>query len=105
VRALAVIGPQRLTGTLASVPTMKEQGFDAVFTNWRGVIGAKDMRREQVTFWEGALASVNESQAWRRELDRNFWKANFVTGQKLRDFLDREAVTFRALLTELGLNK
>ena len=105
VRALAVIGPQRLSGVLASVPTMKEQGFDAVFTNWRGVIGAKDMRREQVTFWEGALASVNESQVWRRELDRNFWRANFVTGQKLRDFLDREAVTFRTLLTELGLNK
>ena len=105
VRALAVIGPQRLTGVLANVPTMKEQGFDAVFTNWRGVIGPKDMRREHIVFWEGALAGVVESEAWRRELNRNFWRGNFVTGQKLRDFLDREAVVFRALLTELGLNK
>ena len=105
VRALAVIGPQRLTGVLANVPTMKEQGFDAVFTNWRGVIGPKDMRREHIAFWEGALAGVVESEAWRRELNRNFWRGNFVTGQKLRDFLDREAVVFRALLTELGLNK
>lgn len=105
VRALAVIGPQRLAGALASVPTMKEQGFDAVFTNWRGIIGAKDMRPDQIAFWERALASVNEAPAWRRELDRNFWRANFVTGPKLREFLDQEAVTFRALLTELGLNK
>ena len=105
VRALAVIGPQRLTGVLASVPTMKEQGFDAVFTNWRGVIGPKDMRREHIAFWERALTSVNESEAWRRELNRNFWRANFVTGPKLREFLDKEAVVFRALLTELGLNK
>ena len=105
VRALAVIGPQRLSGVLAGIPTMKEQGYDAVFTNWRGVIGAKDMRREHIAFWEGALASVNESEAWKREINRYFWKANFVTGQKLRDFLDREAVMFRALLTELGLNK
>ena len=105
VRALAVIGPQRLTGVLASVPTMKEQGFDAVFTNWRGVIGPKDMRREHIAFWERALTNVNESEAWRRELNRNFWRANFVTGPKLREFLDKEAVVFRALLTELGLNK
>ncbi len=105
IRALAVIGPQRLTGALAVVPTMKEQGFDAVFTNWRGIIGAKDMRREQVAFWENALAVVNESDAWKNELERNFWRRNFVTGSKLREFLDAEAVRFRVLLTELGLNK
>ncbi len=105
VRALAVISPQRLTGPLAVVPTMKEQGFDAVFTNWRGIIGAKDMRREHVAFWENALAAVNESEAWKKELERNFWRRNFVTGPKLREFLDAEAIRFRVLLTELGLNK
>jgi putative tricarboxylic transport membrane protein len=105
VRALGVIASQRLSGSLAVVPTLKEQGFDAVFTNWRGVIGARDMRREQIAFWENALAAVNESDTWKKELERNFWRANFVTGPKLREFLDAEAIRFRTLLTELGLNK
>jgi len=105
VRALGVIAAQRLNGSLAVVPTLKEQGFDAVFTNWRGIIGPKDMRREQVAFWEKALADVNNSDAWKKELERNFWRANFLTGPKLREFLDSEAVRFRSLLTELGLNK
>ena len=105
VRALGVIAAQRLNGSLAVVPTLKEQGFDAVFTNWRGVIGAKDMRREQIAFWEHALAAVNESDAWKKELDRNFWRANFITGPKLREFLEAEAIRFRTLLTELDLNK
>jgi len=105
VRALAVIGPQRLSGVLAQVPTLKEQGIDAEFTNWRGVIGGKDMRREQVAFWERALSAVNESEAWQRELNRNFWRSNFMTGPALRAFLDREAASFRTLLTELGLAK
>lgn len=105
VRALGVIAAQRLNGSLAVVPTLKEQGFDAVFTNWRGIIGPKDMRREQVAFWEKALADVNNSDAWKKELERNFWRANFLTGPKLREFLDSEAVRFRVLLTELGLNK
>jgi putative tricarboxylic transport membrane protein len=105
VRALGVISPQRLSGALAGIPTMKEQGMEAVFTNWRGVVGAKGMTREQVAFWEGALSVVNESGTWKKELERNFWRANFMTGPKLREFLDAEAVRFRALLTELGLNK
>jgi tripartite-type tricarboxylate transporter receptor subunit TctC len=58
-----------------------------------------------VAFWERALADVNASEAWQRELTRNFWRANFLTGLKLREFLDREALMFRALLTELGLGK
>ncbi len=105
VRALGVIASQRLTGALAPVPTLKEQGFDALFTNWRGVIGPKGLRREQVAFWESALAAVNDSDPWKKELERNFWRANFLTGAKLREFLDAEAVRFRTLLTELGLNK
>jgi putative tricarboxylic transport membrane protein len=105
VRALAVIGPQRLSGALAHVPTMKEQGMDAVFTNWRGVIGPRGMPAAHVAFWENALSVVNDSGAWKKDLERNFWRANFVTGPKLREFLDAEAVRFRALLTELGLNK
>lgn len=105
VRALGVIGPQRLAGVYAQVPTLQEQGVNATFTNWRTVIGAKDMRREHIAFWERALADVNASDAWQRELTRNFWRANFVTGPKLREFLDREATMFRTLLTELGLAK
>lgn len=105
VRALGVIGPQRLGGALAQVPTMKEQGIDALFTNWRGVIGGKNMSREQAAFWEQALLKVHESDAWKKELERNFWRSNYVSGPKLREFLAAEAVRFRVLLMELGLSK
>ena len=56
VRALAVISPQRLQGALAATPTMQEAGFNASFTNWRGVVGAKGMAASHVAFWEQALA-------------------------------------------------
>jgi putative tricarboxylic transport membrane protein len=48
VRVIGVIGPQRLTGVLAGAPTLREQGIDAVFTNWRGVVGAKGMSPSRV---------------------------------------------------------
>lgn len=105
VRALGVISPQRLSGPLAHVPTLKEQGIDALFTNWRGVIGGKNMTREQIAFWELALLRVHESEAWKKDLERNFWRPHFMAGPKLREFLAAEAVRFRVLMTELGLAK
>ena len=103
VRVLAVTAPQRLGGALAQVPTLKEQGFDAVFTNWRAVIGPKGMRREHVAFWEDALSRVTQSDAWRRELERNFWTANFVTGPAAREFMERSSNDFRELWASLGI--
>lgn len=105
LRAIGLIAPQRLTGALASVTTMKEQGFDAVFTNWRAVIGPKGMRREHIAYWEHALAAVNESEAWKKELTRNFWKANFLHGQAAKQFIERQAEEFRALWAEIGVKK
>lgn len=105
VRAIGVIAPQRLGGALAAVPTVGEQGVKAEFTNWRAVIGPKGMRREHVAFWVQALAVANKSDAWQKDLARNFWRENFLTGKAADDFLEREAVTFRKLWAELGVKK
>jgi putative tricarboxylic transport membrane protein len=104
-RAIGVIAPQRLGGALAGVPTVREQGVNADFTNWRAVIGPKGMRKEQVAFWTQALAVANKSEAWQKDLARNFWKENFLTGVAADEFLERQAVIFRALWAEIGGKK
>jgi putative tricarboxylic transport membrane protein len=105
VRAIGLIAPQRLTGALAGVPTLREQGVDALFTNWRTVIGPKGMRKEHVGYWERALANATASEAWKKDLERNFWRENFMTGDALRRFLDAQAEHFRALWAEIGVKK
>ena len=104
-RAIGVIAPQRLGGALASVPTVREQGVIAEFTNWRAVIGPKGMRKEHIAFWVQALSAANKSDAWQKELARNFWRENFLTGGAADAFLDRQAVLFRALWAEIGVKK
>jgi putative tricarboxylic transport membrane protein len=42
IRVLGVTSAKRLGGALAQAPTFKEQGFEALFTNWRAVIGPKN---------------------------------------------------------------
>jgi len=102
VRAIAIIAPQRLWGSLANVPTAKEQGVSASFTNWRGVVGPKGMRREHVDFWVKALKSASDSDMWQKDLERNFWKANFQSGAQFEKFLRAELDTFRAIWADIG---
>lgn len=102
VRAIAIIAPQRLGGSLAHVPTAKEQGVSASFTNWRGVVGPKGIRREQVDFWVKALKSASDSDAWQKDLERNFWKANFLSGAQFDNFLRAQIETFRGIWADIG---
>jgi putative tricarboxylic transport membrane protein len=102
VRAIGVIAPQRLWGSLANVPTIREQGVNAEFTNWRGVLGPKGMRPEHIAYWEKALQAATASEQWQKDLERNFWKSNFMTGAKLNKFLDQEAETFRGIWAAIG---
>jgi len=105
VRLIAVTAPQRLPGILKDVPTWKEQGADAVVTQWRILIGPKDMAPAQVAYWEDVMRRMMEANEWKKELEDNFWQPHFQTGAEARQFLARDHEDAKAFLTELGLAK
>lgn len=102
VRAIGVIAPQRLSGSLAQVPTVKEQGVNANLINWRGIVGPKGMRAEHVAFWVQVLADTNRTELWQKEMERNFWSPNFRTGPALDQFLREQEAVYRAIWAEIG---
>ena len=103
VRLIAVTSPQRLPGVLKDVPTWKEQGIDAVVSQWRILIGPKGMTAGQIAYWENIMRRMMEADDWKKELEENFWISNFQTGAESRKFLARDHEDARAFLTELGL--
>ncbi len=105
VRVIAVTSSQRLSGVLSGVPTWREQGFDAVVSNWRNVIGPKGMTDAQVTFWEEALRRMSETDEWKKELEANFWSSEFMRGAESRKAMERDYALLRTFLIELGLAK
>jgi len=105
LRVLGVSSGQRLPGTMAVVPTWKEQGVDLVYGSWRSVVGPKGLTGEQVAFWENALRKVVESADWKAELERNYWGDFFMTGAEFRKTIDREYREMKGVLVELGLAK
>ncbi len=105
VRVLAVAAPKRLGGVLADVPTWREQGYDAVVTNWRVFLGSKKMTPPQVAYWERTFRRLNESAEWKKELADNFWANDFMTSAEVRKMLDADDIQQRAFLKALALTK
>jgi putative tricarboxylic transport membrane protein len=105
LRAIAVSSPQRLPGALAEVPTWTEQGYNAVFGNWRGVVGPKGLSQAQIAYWEQVFAKLVTTDEWKRDMDRNFWSDFYMGSRDSRAFLEKENATLRTLLTDLGLAK
>ena len=105
-RMLAIAAPQRMTGALASLETMRELGIDATgISNWRAIFGAKGMTSAQAAFWDNALARMASSAEWSRELEGTNMAQLFLRGRDFAQYLDDEYAATRAVLADLGLVK
>lgn len=105
VRVIAVTSPRRLGGALADVPTWREQGYDAVVSNWRTFFGSKKMTPAQVAYWEATFKRLSESEEWRKELAENLWLNDFLPGAEMRKQIDKDDAQMRVFLKELALTK
>jgi putative tricarboxylic transport membrane protein len=105
VRIIAIAAPQRLPGEFAQVPTWREQGYDAIVSQWRGFVGPKDLNAAHVAYWEQVFRRFLDSPEWKKELETNFWQADFRDGVGFRKILDEDHADAMRFLSELGLTK
>ncbi len=103
LRIVGVSAPQRMTGVLAEIPTWKEQGANAVFDSWRGVVGAQGMTEEQKTYWERAFAELGKTEEWKKDIEKNFRVSHFLGGKDANRYWDEQYKELEEALTELGL--
>ena len=105
-RILAITAPQRMTGTLAAVPTLAEQGVAVkVVSNWRAVFGARDITAQQVAYWEAALARTVSSDEWKQQMEANQLQTRFMRSSELAAYLQGEYEATRLVMADLGLSK
>jgi putative tricarboxylic transport membrane protein len=105
VRILAAASPQRMEGVLANVPTLREQGINVVFSNWRGIVGPPGLAPAQVAWWEGVFAKLVQLDEFKRDLERNLWVSNFQNSAGMARFLKAEHEELQGLLADLGMAK
>lgn len=104
IRVLAVTSEERLEGEVISrMPTCKEQGIDASFSNWRGLFGPKDMPEYAVRYWEQVLEDMVQSKEWETVCQKYGWKMEYANHEDFEVFLAQADEEYAILLEEIGL--
>jgi tripartite-type tricarboxylate transporter receptor subunit TctC len=103
IRLLGISSEQR-TEYFPDVPTFKEQGYDVVNQNWRGIFAPPGIPQAEVKYWRNALKKMTESEAWKKELENHQWIASYED-ETFTDSLARETKMYTDLLTSLNLVK
>ncbi|MGW4466137.1 Bug family tripartite tricarboxylate transporter substrate binding protein [Micromonospora sp. NPDC004704] len=101
LRVLAVTSEHRIPGILA--PTLREQGVDVVFSNWRGIVAPPGLAERDVLAMRDAVARLHDSAQWRTALTRYGWTDAYLDGDAFGDFLRTENDRLDHLLGGLGL--
>jgi putative tricarboxylic transport membrane protein len=101
VRVLATTGAERLPSVDA--PTLKEQGVDLVFTNWRGIVAPPGIPADKKAQWVKAFDTMHASQGWKDALAKNGWSDAYLSGDGFGSFLTEQDKRVADTLTQLGL--
>jgi len=99
VRALAVSSADRLPGL--DVPTLREQGVNLEFENWRSVVAPPGIGARERQRLESVIAAMVVTPEWRDALARYRWIDRYLPGEKFAQFVDGEETRVRTTLRQL----
>lgn len=101
IRILAITGDDRLPDT-PLLPTLKEQGFDMSFANWRGFFAAPGHPDSHYGDMAHTLAAVINTPAFDTVRARNGWVTLHIERDQFYQFLEQQETEIGTLMRELG---
>ena len=102
VRIIGITAPERV-GDAPEAPTLKEQGYDVQFVNWRGFFAPKSMSMSDYNKISKMLGDVQKTSEWEAVRKRNAWVNIYNPGSKFDAFLEKQTVEMTALMKKLGV--
>ena len=102
VRIIGITAPERV-GDAPEVPTLKEQGYNVQFVNWRGFFAPKSMSSGDVKKIAKMLGDVQKTPEWETVRKRNAWVNIYNPGSKFDSFLKKQTKEMTKLMQELGV--
>ncbi|EWY36708.1 C4-dicarboxylate ABC transporter substrate-binding protein [Skermanella stibiiresistens SB22] len=103
LRAVAVSSPERLPGV--QTPTLKEQGVDIEFVNWRGVFAQGAVKASDKKQLDEMMGKMAASPEWKEILKQRGWIDQYQPADEFAAFLKNERSQIEVTLTDLGLVK
>jgi putative tricarboxylic transport membrane protein len=102
VRVLAVLTEERVPG-FEDIPTAKEQGYDVVAVNWRGLYIPKGVSDETFNLWAERLQKVADSAEWKESMAANGLAPFTKVGGDFQSYIDGVVADVRQLSKDIGV--
>ena len=102
IRVLAVLTDERVPG-FEDIPTAKEQGFDVVAVNLRGLYIPRGVSDDTFNMWAGHLQKVADSAEWKQAMVANGLAPFTKVGGDFQSYIDGVVAEVRKLSKELGV--
>lgn len=101
VKILGVTSDARVDA-FADAPTMKEQGIDTNFVNWRGFFAAPGLPADKLAAYQDAIAKMYDTPEWEDVRARNGWVNIHNPGDDFKSFLEAQEKVIGDLMRKLG---
>ncbi len=102
VRALAVLTEERVPG-FDQIPTAREQGYDVVAVNWRGLYVPGGISDDEFNAWAEKLQAVADSDEWKQAMADNGLAPFTKVGPDFQAWVDQVIVDTTELSKEIGV--
>ena len=102
VRIIGITAPDRVSDA-PDAPTLKEQGYDVQFVNWRGFFGPPGMSSKDKKAIAKMLGDVQKTPEWEAVRARNAWVNIYNPDKKFVKFLKTQTKEMTALMKKLGV--
>lgn len=102
-RVLAITSEQRLPGI--DIPTLKEQGIDVAFFNWRGLMAPPGIRDADLKVLMDSVGKMVASPAWKEIMAKRQWTDLYQPAGEFAAFIKEDRAKMEGILTELRLAK
>ena len=101
VKIIGVTSAERVPA-FADAPTLKEQGYDVEFVNWRGFFAAPKLPSGKRKMYIDALGKMYDTPEWEAVRARNGWVNIYNPGDDFTDFLEKQENVISSLMKKLG---
>ena len=101
VKIIGVTSDERVPAAPDAM-TMKEQGIDTTFVNWRGFFAAPGLPDDKLAMYQDAIAKMYETPEWEAVRARNGWVNIHNSGDDFLNFLEAQEKAIGDLMKKLG---
>ena len=101
VKIIGITADERVEAA-GDAMTMKEQGIDTTFVNWRGFFGAPGLSAEKTAAYQDAIAKMYDTPEWEEVRARNGWVNIHNPGDDFKTFLEDQEKVIGDLMKKLG---